>query len=55
MNNNYNVNNDLIAHNNQDTLKESLLVNRGHLFINKNKQCLPLEPFDKYETESFII
>ena len=28
------------------TLMESLLVNRDHLPLNKNKQCLPLELFD---------
>ena len=42
-----NVNNDLIANNNRFNLKESLLINRDLLFMNKNKQCLPLEPFDK--------
>ena len=39
----------ILATNNNDfkvTLTESLLINRDHLPLNKNKQSLPLELFD---------
>ena len=39
----------ILATNNNDlkvTLMESLLINRGHPPLNKNKQSLPLELFD---------
>ena len=42
----------ILATNNNDfkvTLMESLLINRDHPPLNKNKQCLPLELLDSYE------
>ena len=36
----------ILATNNNVTLMDSLLINRDHPSLNKNKQSLPLELFD---------
>ena len=44
----------ILATNNNDfkiTLMESLLINRDHPPLNKNKKSLPLELFDSYGTK----